>query len=75
MFSKLQAWLALADYEAAKDNATNEIIARFSRRNVSVQNGWHMDSQEIEEISKNGDRAIANVSKIIAKNQRHADHR
>lgn len=76
MFRAIRRWLALADYEAAKRNAANELIARFSRRNVCVQNGWHIDSSELEEISKSGDRAMANISQIIAEQQqKHANIR
>jgi len=74
MFSKLCNWLALADYQEEKDRATDAIIARFSRRNVSVQNGWHMDDRSLEELSLEGDRAMNNISNIIAK-QAHATDR
>ncbi len=73
MFAKLYKWLALADYQEAKDRATDEIIAWFSRRNVSVQNGWHMDDQDLEALSLEGDRAMANISRILAK-QSHASN-
>ncbi|MCX7899847.1 MAG: hypothetical protein N2444_07175 [Methylocystis sp.] len=71
MFAKLWSWLTLADYQEEKDRATNEIIARFSRRNVSAQNGWHMNDRTLEELSLEGDRAMANIASIIAK-QTHA---
>lgn len=75
MFAKLRDWLALADYDAAKKNATDELIARFSRRNVSIQNGWHLDDEALHKLSVEGDRAIARISELVAASGHHADCR
>lgn len=75
MFARLRDWLALADYDAAKRNATDELIARFSRRNVSIQNGWHLDDDALRSLSVEGDRAMARISELIAASGHHADCR
>jgi hypothetical protein len=73
MFDRLRDWLALADYEDAKKAATDDLIARFSRRNVSIQNGWHMDDDDIHTLSLEGDRALESITKIIAASGNHAN--
>lgn len=51
-------WLSLADYGAAKEQASNDIIARFGRRNVTFQNGSVIDRSDLDSLSAQADKAI-----------------
>jgi len=51
MLKKLYEWLTLADYRAASARATEQIIKRYTRGNVSLQNGWYMDERELNDLS------------------------
>ncbi len=51
-------WLSVKDYVAAKERATVETVARYSRGNVSVQNGWFLDEAGLRKLSAAGDRAM-----------------
>lgn len=75
MMKNLLDWLSLADYEKAKNDATNELVSRFCRRNVSIQNGWHIDSDDLKELSKEGDRAMNNISETVKAFKEHANKR
>ena len=57
-------WLNLADYEAAKEKATKQIVARFARGNVAFQNGWVLDERAVVVLSARGDAAIAHLNKM-----------
>jgi|HubBroStandDraft_4_1064222.scaffolds.fasta_scaffold3140281_1 hypothetical protein len=58
-------WLTLADYEAAKARATEEIVARLSRGNIVVQNGWFMDEAALANLSLAGDLAISRLQSLV----------
>lgn len=54
-------WLMVRDYEAAKHQAAKRTAARYSRGNVSVQNGWFMDSAGLKQLSAAGDLATRRI--------------
>ncbi|HTT82743.1 MAG TPA: hypothetical protein VMF67_04635 [Rhizomicrobium sp.] len=57
MLTKLRAWLSLADYDFASEHATEQIIKRYTRGNVSLQNGWYMNDEKLKSLSARGDKA------------------
>jgi hypothetical protein len=57
-------WLTLADYEQAKEMNCVNIVARFSRGNVNVQDGQIMDEKDLRLISARGDRALAHLGSL-----------
>ena len=59
----IRDWLAVADYEAAKDRATTNIIKRFGRGNVSFQNGKRLNRKTLSKLSARGDRAAEYLEK------------
>jgi hypothetical protein len=65
MFARLREWLLLADYEAAKDHATDVIIARYARGNTSIQNGWYLDETDLAALSRAGDDALLKLKRLI----------
>lgn len=58
MLRKLFNWVTLTDYEIAKEEATELVVKRFSRGNVSAQNGWYMDRSQLDDLSKAADAAM-----------------
>jgi len=50
--------ILLGGYEAAKKNATRQIIARYSRGNVNIQNGYLLDGDGLEKLRAAGDDAM-----------------
>lgn len=60
--SNLIDWLTLADYDRAKEQATVDVVARYSRGNVNVQNGEMLDEKDIERLAMNADRALARLA-------------
>lgn len=62
--SALKGWLNLADYNAEREEATTNIVARFSRGNVSVQNGQVMDEAGLKRLSECGDRDLAQLNRL-----------
>jgi hypothetical protein len=58
-------WLAVKDYTNAKQRAAVETAARYSRGNVSVQNGWFLDDAGLKELSAAGDRAIVRLQRKV----------
>jgi hypothetical protein len=66
-FRRLRAWLRLDDYTEAKSEATDRIIARYSRGNTSVQNGQYMDKDKLNDLSSRGDEAMSRLRKMVRK--------
>jgi hypothetical protein len=67
LLQRILAWSSLEDYEAAKEQASIDVVARFSRGNVSVQNGQVMDDRELKVLSKRGDAAVASLDRLRTK--------
>lgn len=63
----LRDWLTLRDYEAAKGKAEQQIIARFSRGNVSIQNGWFIDKDRLAQLSCDAEKAVVSLRKLVAR--------
>jgi len=68
LFRDLYRWLSLADYTDAKERATEEIVARFSRGNVCIQNGSYLDSDKLSRLSERGDKAMSRLRRLVSKN-------
>lgn len=66
MLRRFYDWVTLADYEQAKERATDEIIARYARGNVALQNGWYMDEAKLEKLSRDADRALARARQLVS---------
>ena len=60
---RIQEWLDLADYDAAKDQGTKDIIKRFARGNVTFQNGGFLDDDDVRDLAKKGDAAAGRMAK------------
>jgi hypothetical protein len=58
-------WWNLADYDAAKDEATKNVAARYGRGNVSFQNGWILDEDGLKKLSAAGDKAMAKLRRLL----------
>lgn len=54
-------WLLLRDYERTRRRALADVIKRYSRGNVSVQNGSVLDDVALAELRSLGDRSIAEL--------------
>jgi hypothetical protein len=64
-FRAIIDWLTLADYEAAKERATEQIVARFARGNTAVQNGQYIDEDKLRDLSAAGDRATESLRRYV----------
>ena len=64
-FHRLAAWLQLEDYSVAKQKATDDIVARYSRGNTSMQNGHYLDREKLNQLSMNGDQAMSRLEKLV----------
>ncbi len=65
VFRCLLAWLHMEDYSAAKQKATDDIVARYSRGNTSMQNGDYIDRDKLTKLSALGDKAMARLAKLV----------
>jgi hypothetical protein len=65
-FRDLLAYLRLDDYEAAKEAGTLSVLARYTRGNVLTQNGCVMDMDELDQLSKDGRAAMAEIRKHLS---------
>ena len=63
MWKAMRDRMSLADYYAAKDRATDEIIARVARNNVLFQNGLVMDESERSRMSEEADEAMERLER------------
>lgn len=50
--------ILLGGYEAAKEDATRRIVARYTRGNVNVQNGRLISEDGLEKLLLAGDKAM-----------------
>lgn len=57
-------WITLADYEQAKERNCVDIVARFSRGNVNVQDGQIIDEDDLRRMSARGDQALAHLGSL-----------
>ncbi len=63
MWKAMRDRMSLADYFAAKDRATDEIVARVARRNVLFQSGQVMDESELRRMSEKADDAMKRLER------------
>ncbi len=63
---RMYAWLTLADYDEASEAATELVIKRYTRGNVSLQNGWYLNERDLTKLSEQGDKAAARIRAAIA---------
>lgn len=59
---KIWDWFTLADYDAAKDQGTCDIIARYGRGNINFQNGSVLDDSDLRLLSEAADNALARLN-------------
>ncbi len=69
MLRKIIDHFTLADYDAANELATKQIIKRFTRGNISLKNGLYLTRSAINDLSLEGDRATARLQKKISSNR------
>jgi hypothetical protein len=62
---QLHEWFTLADYAEAGDAATRRIVKRYTRGNVSAQNGRYLNENALAALSEQGDRAAARLQRKI----------
>ncbi len=70
LVSALRGFLTMSDYDDARDVATMDIVSRFSRGNVSVQNGQIFDERDMEVMSARGDHALAKLNRLARRSKR-----
>lgn len=64
---ELKNWLAVTDYEEAKEQGTEIVISRYGRGNTCVQNGYVLDGAELKSLSTDGDAAVMRLRNDAAK--------
>lgn len=65
MFDKFVNWLTLRDYDAEKKIAFRRIIGRYTRGNISIQQGRYLTTSDILEVGKAGDKAAQNLRNLL----------
>lgn len=68
-FGAIRAWLSAADYFAATERATDELVARVARNNVLFQQGLTMDEAEQAHLSTEGDKAVERLARRFGRGQ------
>ena len=63
LIQKLARWLSLRDYDRAKNDATESIIRRQTRGNVSAQNGWYITPGKLVSLSQQADKDMESLRK------------
>ena len=61
MFRKFVNWLTLHEYEREKQEAFRDVVSRFTRGNIAIQEGRFLDSSELRELGAEGDAAAARL--------------
>jgi hypothetical protein len=61
-------WFTLADLDEEKQTNARSIISRYSRGNVSFQNGFVLRENDLRLLSKEGDEAMDRLNKYAQKN-------
>ena len=56
-------WFFLADYDAAKEQATDNVVARYARGNANFQNGAILDADDLDKLSADGDDALERLNR------------
>jgi hypothetical protein len=65
MFDKFVNWLTLRDYDDEKKIAFRGIIGRYTRGNISIQQGRYLTTSDILEVRKAGDKAAQNLRNLL----------
>jgi hypothetical protein len=63
-FSAVVDKVLFRGYEAAKKKASQRIVARQSRGNISTQNGWYMSAEKLYRASRAADKDIEHLRKL-----------
>lgn len=58
-------WLTLRDYEAAKEQATDQVVERLSRGNTLAQDGSSIERSELDQMSTAADAAMNRVARRL----------
>lgn len=67
MLAKLIDRVFYSGFEAAKESATSDIVARLSRGNTAAQGGHVLDEPEIQEMRVASARAMRRLANKVAK--------
>jgi hypothetical protein len=65
MFDKFVNWLTLRDYETEKKNAFRGVIGRYTRGNVSIQEGRYLTAGDIRKLGEAGDVSAQNLRNML----------
>lgn len=66
MTQKLKDFLLFADYDRAKQDASERIVRRQARGSIMAQNGWSMSRKQLARASKRADDAMRKLSKAFS---------
>ncbi len=72
--SEIMDRILLGGYEAAKEDATRQIVARYARGNVAVQLGQFIDENNLKELRKAGDKAMQSIQEWRPKTRADDTH-
>lgn len=61
----LYSWFTLNDYREASEQATRQVVKRYTRGNVSTQNGWYLNENDMADLSRRGDEAADRLRKFV----------
>jgi agmatine/peptidylarginine deiminase len=63
ILEKLQSWY-FQGYENEKTDIDRDVVARFSRGNILVQQGHYLDLDALKDLSRRGDEALTRLADV-----------
>lgn len=61
LFRNISDWFTFNDYDRAKEHASDRIVERQSRGNISAQRNGIMSEQELHDASRRADKSMQNL--------------
>jgi hypothetical protein len=65
MAQAFKDFLTFADYQRAKDAASDLIVRRQARGSINAQNGWIINDEQLQRMSEHADRAMDHLRKAF----------
>lgn len=66
ILDSLRSWY-FGSYEQEKLDLARDVVARFTRGNVLIQQGHYLDQVAFDQLSKDGDAAIERMQNAVGK--------
>jgi hypothetical protein len=68
-------WLSVGEYHRAKNESVRAIVAKQSRGNISAQNGFVLNADQMLAQSIDADRKLQDLQRMIEQASKHGGAR